>query len=282
MDIDPTNSSFRIVPCILSSVPIALDIIIHREYQSIHFLHRFHAEFIERMVVHIVETGYGALFQRIDRLRHRTLVIRTELEVGGKREDAILAVDEVLQLHIGIDAQVGMLLIKVLVYKAGVVSNVFPTCIELVERIEHIFHLIGMIECHEIGTFLLRQVGIKAFRFFCKLQPCQIALCHLFGEAGIPHRHTFTFRTSYLCAFGIIHYSHGAKWRVGVQIHTFFNVFPLEFHLHLVEVGVKMRKSFVLEHYSFHARIDFITLHFDFNSPPLWLHCTYSNGRAPH
>ena len=61
--------------------------------------HRLQAEFIESLIVHIIEAGNGTLFQRINRLRHRALTILAELEVRSKREDTVLAVDKIFQMH---------------------------------------------------------------------------------------------------------------------------------------------------------------------------------------
>ena len=99
-------------------------------------------------------------FQRINRLRHRALTILAELEVGSKREDTVLAVDKIFQMHRYRNARVGMSFIKVLIHKAGVVRRILLACIKPIECIEHTFHLVRMIVFQEIGAFLIRFCSI--------------------------------------------------------------------------------------------------------------------------
>ena len=156
MHITISNLTIQLLPSILSAVPnfplarfwLIQDVLL--------LFHRLQAEFIESLIVHIIEAGNGTLFQRINRLRHRALTILAELEVGSKREDTVLAVDKIFQMHRYRNARVGMSFIKVLIHKAGVVRRILLTCIKLIERIEHTFHLAWIIVFQEIGAFLIR------------------------------------------------------------------------------------------------------------------------------
>lgn len=112
MHITISNLTIQLLPSILSAVPnfplarfwLIQDVLL--------LFHRLQAEFIESLIVHIIEAGNGTLFQRINRLRHRALTILAELEVGSKREDTVLAVDKIFQMHRYRNARVGMSFIK--------------------------------------------------------------------------------------------------------------------------------------------------------------------------
>ena len=264
MHITISNLTIQLLPSILSAVPnfplarfwLIQDVLL--------LFHRLQAEFIESLIVHIIEAGNGTLFQRINRLRHRALTILAELEVGSKREDTVLAVDKIFQMHRYRNARVGMSFIKVLIHKAGVVRRILLACIKPIECIEHTFHLVRMIVFQEIGAFLIRFCSIIEivilFRLFRKLQPRQIALCHLFGNTETAHGYTFAFRTSVGSTFRIIHHSHDPERCVGIQIDTLLNIFPHEFHLHLVKMGIDMCESLMLEHHSFRSRSLFVLI----------------------